>query len=69
MKATWLMALVSYAATVFSIWWICMQSVLNGVTLQGMELSNSTYFYCWRWNNFQKGMTWKKYFVQGNLRG
>lgn len=24
MKATWLMALVSYAATVFSIWLICM---------------------------------------------
>lgn len=27
MKATWLMALVSYAVTVLSIWWICMQRV------------------------------------------
>lgn len=40
MKATWLMALVSYAATVLSIWWICMQSALHGATLQGMELAN-----------------------------
>lgn len=40
MKATWLMALVSYAATVLTIWWICMQRVLHGVTLQGMELAN-----------------------------
>lgn len=40
MKATWLMALVSYAVTVLSIWWICMQSVLHDVTLQGIKLSN-----------------------------
>lgn len=40
MKATWLMALVSYAATVLSIWRICMQRVLHGATLQGMDLAN-----------------------------
>lgn len=40
MKATWLMALVSYAATVFSIWRICMPRVLHGETLQGMDLAN-----------------------------
>lgn len=40
MKATWLMALVSYAATVLSIWQICMQSVVHSTTLRGMELAN-----------------------------
>lgn len=40
MKATWLMALVSYAAAVLSIWWICMPRVLHGATLRGMDLAN-----------------------------
>lgn len=40
MKATWLMALVSYAVTVLSIWWISMQGALHGAALQGMELAN-----------------------------
>jgi len=40
MKATWLMALVSYAVTVLSIWWISMQRVLYRATLRGMELAN-----------------------------
>lgn len=40
MKATWLMALVSYAAAVLSIWWIYMPRVSHGATLQGMDLAN-----------------------------
>lgn len=40
MKATWLMALVSYAVTVLSIWWICMSRVLHGATLRGMDPAN-----------------------------
>lgn len=39
MKATWLMAWVSYAATL-SIWRICMHWVVHGATLQGMEVAN-----------------------------
>lgn len=40
MKATWLMVLVAYAATVLSIWWICMRRAVRIATLRGMQRAN-----------------------------